>query len=749
MTMEGERHPFWEEFGVPVPPLELRHPYARALATYAASGMDEEAILVECRRSADEHEAILVDLRIHPPQRPAADIRRWEEVAAVFTGEHAQPALLTMRKDFPETPHQNMAPEGYPRYPCVSDQSWDDAAAGWTPYSYLARVRWWLNAAAMGELTGTGQFIDPLFVPTGPNLLLHPSLAGSRENGTASALVFPVGSGGEHPRCLRLVAADAAPSLPPANYRALWLTAPATMARSIEMSPDNLGQLVRRAADIGLDLVERLRSWVTDMARDGWPAVPLLLLSFPVTAGADDMSRQDTVAFELGPNVGHLGVMLGVFCRDSDETGTWGRLLPPYVVDADLLQAQRLRSMAVQWDFFLDVARLLSGVEAKATTGAVLVGAGAIGSHVALTLTREGRHSWVIVDPDWLRPHNLARHVLGQEHVGDLKAPRLADILSMLGNVRAHFIACDVHHPGEHGEALQAAAKEAEVIIDASASVAAARRISDWTFSDARRVSVFFNPSGTDVVLLAEDAARGARLDQLEAVYYRTLLRNETVARHLAPPPQGFRYAGSCRAVSARIPESRVAVLSGLAAGGISAALDGEHADVRVWSMQGDGSVSVARTPATPGRRMRCGDWTVLLDDGLAAEVSAQRQAALPAETGGSLVGVVDHRRRVIAVVDALPPPPDSHGDPGGFERGTEDLVEVLHRISARTAGMVRYIGEWHTHPRGHASKPSVVDLEQLLILRHELRREGLPATMLISGADGESVVLLDGVERE
>ena len=56
---------------------------------------------------------------------------------------------------------------------------------------------------------------------------------------------------------------------------------------------------------------------------------------------------------------------------------------------------------------------------------------------------------------------------------------------------------------------------------------------------------------------------------------------------------------------------------------------------------------------------------------------------------------------------------------------------------------MVRYVGEWHTHPHGSEAMPSAIDIEQLLALRRELRREGLPATMLISGSDGERVVAL------
>ncbi len=159
--------------------------------------------------------------------------------------------------------------------------------------------------------------------------------------------------------------------------------------------------------------------------------------------------------------------------------------------------------------------------------------------------------------------------------------------------------------------------------------------------------------------------------------------------------------------------------------------------------MQPGGDVAAARAAPSTLRRETLAGWTVLLDDDLAAEVGRRREQALPSETGGVLVGTVDMERRVIAAVDALHPSADSSGDATTFTRGTERLRDRLDAVARRTGGMVRYIGEWHTHPRGSEAMPSAVDIEQLVALRRELRREGLPATMLISGSDGERVMAL------
>jgi len=690
------RHPYFDDIGPAIAPGSLAGANARALAAYAASGLDEDTSLVECRRSDDGLESVLVHVRLYPPQGPAADIRQAEELAILFTAGDRHPALLATRADFPETPHQNMMPEGLPRYPCVDDRPWDDAAPGWSPHAYLERVKWWLNAAAMGELTGTGQVVDPFFVAPGPDLLVPARILATARSDLAFALVPAAGSGDEEVRCLHLVESGDLPA-GQGGFKAILVTAPVSMAKSVTTPPGNVEALLRVAQAAGLDLLRSLRSWISRLSGTDLSRRPALLLNFPVARPGSTEVRHDLVAFALTCSVGRLGTMLGVLSPNPEMASSWGKLVVHAPVQLDLLEAERMLSMAVQLEFDLGTARPLSGVPSGSATKALLVGAGAIGSHVALVLTREGRHSWTVADDDWLRPHNLARHVLGQSQVGQPKARALAAMLSDLSRVQAKPIVCDVLRPADQLQALQEAAADADVILDAPASVAVSRRLADWDHAKARRVSAFFNPAGDAVVLLAEDAARSIPLDALEAQYYRLVLSSEALSAHLAPPPEGFRYAGSCRAVSARIPESRVSVLSGLAAAGISAALAGEQAVLGTWSLQPDGGVAVALAAPSRLRRETLAGWTVLLDDDLAAEVRSRREEALPSETGGVLVGTVDMQRRVIAAVNALPPPPDSSGDATMFTRGTEGLRDQLDTISRRTGGMVRYIGEWHT----------------------------------------------------
>jgi hypothetical protein len=61
-------------------------------------------------------------------------------------------------------------------------------------------------------------------------------------------------------------------------------------------------------------------------------------------------------------------------------------------------------------------------------------------------------------------------------------------------------------------------------------------------------------------------------------------------------------------------------------------------------------------------------------------------------------------------------------------------LAEAVKDAAKRTAGMVGYVGEWHSHPPGHSASPSRHDLVQLVHLALGMADDGLPAVQLIVG---------------
>ena len=118
---------------------------------------------------------------------------------------------------------------------------------------------------------------------------------------------------------------------------------------------------------------------------------------------------------------------------------------------------------------------------------------------------REGRFQWTFIDHDRVLPHNLARHTARGWNVTKNKADTAAIAAKQIITAD-DFIPQAIPYEFGSNEAIEdieASLGAADIIIDATASVLAARKLSDHSAS-SRRISVFFNPAGSDGVLLAE-----------------------------------------------------------------------------------------------------------------------------------------------------------------------------------------------------------------------------------------------------
>jgi integrative and conjugative element protein (TIGR02256 family) len=184
------------------------------------------------------------------------------------------------------------------------------------------------------------------------------------------------------------------------------------------------------------------------------------------------------------------------------------------------------------------------------------------------------------------------------------------------------------------------------------------------------------------------------------------------------------------------MPESRAALLSAAISVEIASALKDEEGKVAVWRIQ-EGRVDRIDARAIGWRRLAISGWSVALSEQVVEFVAGRRQSTLPSETGGVLLGVLDMEARSIHISLALDAPPDSKGDPSGFERGVAGLRSRITRATEASAGQLVYVGEWHSHPAGYAATPSPKDLMQLAELAELLDMNGVPALMAIVNDDG------------
>ncbi|UPJ49637.1 ThiF family adenylyltransferase [Bradyrhizobium sp. 200] len=726
----------------------FRHVAAGAVADFMRRYGAPAGAFVEGRRRGGQ-ELVILNLLTGAPQRPVYPVLHTERVGVLFTRENAQPLVTMLREDFPDTEHQQLVPEGFPATICIDDRPWAEARLTWTPAELIERIVSWFRRAGRGELHDARQPLDPVLMGSPLSFFIARSVL---DASPAQDLIAEHDPGDGAILRVRKAEPGKLPSTAEPFCIVTYKVPPEHMRR-LKFAPHSLASLAailgERRINLFDDLRTRLGAWIAEGPSAAWRLNGrfAVIVEMPIVSPRGvQQDGLDHRAFVTARSAGDIAVALGI-AQPSQGLGKVGyvKMIGATTPDEAAIAAIEVQAAEVHLAFEADFAARLTGRSSSDERNTILAGAGAIGSHVADSLAREGRFRWTVVDDDRLLPHNLARHVARGDAVTRPKARILADHINstLAGPPRATAIPANLFAAGDEGAAIESALRGADLIIDATASVVAARHLSDHA-APGRRVSLFFNPAGDAAVLLVEPADRALTLRDLEAQYLGLVLRTERLADHLGRPAETVAYTGACRAITNRIPQSQAAILSGLTASGLTAAIDGGSAAIRIWTLAPDGGVRVETMTPEPVARFRAGAWEIAIDEGLVRRIRVMRDACVPSETGGILFGLVDIPAKRIHLVDASAAPPDSDEQPGSFVRGVDGVEELMDSVRQRTAGQVRYVGEWHSHPPRSSARPSAVDGQQIDWLAALMGMDSMPALMLIAAETELAMIFAD-----
>jgi proteasome lid subunit RPN8/RPN11 len=728
----------------------LRHPAARATASLLCSGNYGGGQLISCRGNLTAPDAclLIVDLNIGIGQRPVLnDVRPIERVAIAFTHLDTLPHAYPLRDGFPENvPHFNLAPRGVPRSLCLFEMPAEEALRIATPFVLLERVRFWMVETAHGQLHGEDQSLEPMFESSHQVAVLPGTELKSEQSGVFYGL-----RRSDHPgfpaflEPAECVAEEHRSDK--GGFSAVILVTKSLPHARIRTLPRNVRELLENFDELGVDLLESLRAAFRD-----WLAKPalktllqhtcLIVIRTPIERSSGAIGGEAAKAFMTNGTAENLADKLGAFSTVGSHSAILLTTSPP---DMSALQEMSLEAIDLYRPFDRGVAQAASGlgVERDYSSAITLVGAGAVGSQLAMSAARMGIGTWTIVDPDHLMPHNLARHALSQKYVGWAKVDAMAaEIVAMLGAGAAVPVFGRIDRGGDGNKALSGA----QLVIDASASVPVARWLATASNHQARTVSVFLNPSGTDLVILWEGLAREPRLDHVEMSYYWLLANEPGVDGHFSGGGVGLYPSGGCRHPSLRLPQSQVGALASIGAKRILQDAPSLEGSIEIWRLSDEG-MAVTRSSASRYRVRELDGWTVSVSDEVVQSIYAARQAAGSLETGGILVGTWDRVRQRAYIVGNYDPPPDSVSSQTGFVRGAMGVYKTLNAVETSTARNLTYVGEWHSHPPGHSSRPSADDRNLLRWIGDVLAYLDVPPLMAIGGEDGFRVLM--GSSRE
>lgn len=686
---------------------------------------------------------LLVDIECHGvPARNKYGLLFRERMLIVVPQDDSIPtAAWAMRKDFPRLAHQNSVSALGPAQLCLYYEPANVVARTWTPHSFLARVLWWLEKNAKGELHLADQPLDTLFFESKHELIMPWDIADLASGG--KPLLVSGYRRADKGTTMRVT--NQLESTQGVAAKLVKLDLDPIESGVVEWDPHTLGELNDLMTRRGASLLDPLRSSMqhdfpeTGLTQKDEPTSVLVLISIPLRRASTGVVEASSYrAFFLHGGTLMVGVALGALFEQE------GRFYSSIGIlggkQSDGWEDIALEPVTVLWENSAERARAQSGHSEPGPKG-VVIGAGSLGSALLELWIRSGWGSWTVIDKDHIRPHNLARHSALNFQIGQPKVLAVSRLVEAITRGAAALTAVEADVMSRANSEVALALVASDLVVDATADLSYPRA-SSATEGRARHVSVFVTPNGRSGVMMLEDLAKTTCLRTIEAQYYRAIIQSEWGKTHLDGHRGLFWSGASCRDLSVVLPYSSVMIHACQFAESIPTHIRSDAAAAVIWQRGSDGSTDAISLPLLERRvHKTAGGLDVYMDEGLHERLRELRRQALPNETGGILLGYHDFTQNLLVIVDAVRAPEDSKGTPTSFDRGTLGLREVVEEARNRTAGIVGYVGEWHSHPNGCPAAPSRDDLVQLVQLAVGMNEEGLPVIQVIVGRDEIGVI--------
>ena len=718
----------------------------------ASSQFSLKAQKLWTKPSGDKLELLVVELECDgvPDQNPAG-IEYREPLGLLIGPSDAVPNVWALRPDFPSLLHGNETGEDMPFSLCIYLEEPRVVNRTWTAGSFLKRIYWWMESSASDTVHPEDQPVEQLFFNSQYELVL-PADAGRDFTGLPNpACITRVVNRGENAATYFLgqlpSGADQGEGGNTPVENVFLFDLPPVIHGTILSNPPTLAKLLEILECHGLTaenlLKEKVHMIVGDQGvqatESRHPTVILVRVPIVRSAGAEP-ERIQIKAFVHREDPIRIGLKMGYLLASPENDKIHRDLLGTQKIPENVeLQPLDVLELNTREDFSFQSG--IGEYGAESPPKYTLIGAGAFGSALLDMWERSGWPVNTLIDRDHIKPHNLTRHTTGVDHIGCWKVVACADrtLRSTRSDSALNILVDDACAMGAETKAFVVST---DLVFDVSTSLDYSRA-SSLDDELPRHCTLFVTPNGNDGVMMFEDANREVRLRTLESQYYRALINEQWGENHLIGHLGEFISGASCRDISLRLPYSSIIGHAARMAEQARCHASNQESCIRVWKQDPiSGAVDAIKVETEGEIAIALGDFTVSYDSGLTKKLVSLREARLPVETGGILLGYIDFNIQSIFIVDALSAPPESEETITSFQRGNEGVLECLRNAQSRTTNIVDYVGEWHSHPVEVEAKPSRLDIEQLAQLVDILAEDGLPAIQMIVGEDGVRVFL-------
>lgn len=391
----------------------------------------------------------------------------------------------------------------------------------------------------------------------------------------------------------------------------------------------------------------------------------------------------------------------------------------------------------------------------------IQLGAGSLGSKIALHLARAGRAPTVIVDRGFLSPHNAARHALvpgpGPMQISWLtsKAEALASAVRGLGQTAEAHVEDLIEIAHDADRAKQLLPKRAWAVVNSTAALAVREALasvpSRLTIPRVIETTLFAN--GRVGLLSIEGPKRSPNSGDLITEAY-VLMREDPCLCDLIFSRGGdlrWQVVGEgCGSATMIISDARISAMAAPMAEALAAlqqaGLPSSGGRILLGTGAADGlSQSWSSYEVAPWLHVAVEGkpaWHVRISERAHQKIVADVCRWTSVETGGILFGRLSDAAQTFYIADVLPPPEDSTRSASEFVLGTAGIRATLKDLSESCRYSLYCLGTWHSHLA--ASGPSARDYETATAVG--IARL-MPSVLLIRTPAGYRAVLAESPE--
>lgn len=337
----------------------------------------------------------------------------------------------------------------------------------------------------------------------------------------------------------------------------------------------------------------------------------------------------------------------------------------------------------------------------------LILGCGAIGSKLIYHLYRSGIANLTICDKDVMMPHNICRHALTVPSILKNKAELVRDSVDKM-----FYFSCPIKIVKD--DLLkwlpQTNLSEYDVIIDATASASVARCLDNVVCNLTIPVVRFALSDSGRVGLVYINYDRSVSLVDYYMQILREAIGDDDVSTWFKDERKYnydyVRVGEGCHSSTMKINDDVISAHTALAARIVRNLFDKgvkNNACLSFADLDFKGSMYSLKCLIPSFEKFTCqnnSQWEVRIPSDLLQYIKKEAKVGGKKEVGEYMMGYVDTKYRRIYVLDSFKPK-DSLRQTSRIELSMKGWKEHKETINQRTADMMHYLGDWHSHPAG------------------------------------------------